>query len=768
MSNEYPDMRPCSSMLARKSTPRPGPERKSTSTSTAKSAVVVTSASAQRSSARRITSAPFACTSTRGSALPSTQSDPALTNVSGSGSNSNVASVSSSVGWSSTTSGAGSAGGPSARQLIGGSSSISTSSTSTCSTSTSTCSTSTSTCSMWSMSTWCSISSATSSASISTCSISTSSTSTSTTVASRSSTSSGVSVSAQTGSHTGAGSASHACAGSASHAGTAGSIAAGWGRAVSGVPQSTKKPVLTASGSGWCSHGPSSDSSRGHSSATHGSTSAQASTGSSGSAMVHVGASQVGAQCVSVPESRISGSVASAESSAACSAVSSSGSTVSTDATSGSVGAQSSVPSQNAGGAPTSPAGGSGGCQPPVSHVVSGSGVTRCSSGASPRSQRSEPWRIATSIGGASAATSNAGDSELSASEPASTSSTAPSGGPPSGAPLVVAMNDEAVTKGSSAKVPVGGASRSGNGAPGSPSGSGSGRRASSSNTSTLCPVIASRGASKNAAGPVSVADANAGSSNVGSSNVGSSNVGSSNVGSSNVGSSNVGSSNVGSANPGSASAGVDGRAGGTTGAGARAAAIPFRFPRPPGGATIMARSRSASSGEMCSTSWSFRSTVAGVAPSATEMASSSRSLTGIRFPGGSARSLWSVPRYGVTPGAAWLRRSCATVSPMVVAGSPATTSSREVVLGPSSATSTPHDPASTHRSLSGIGTLPRSYATSSRRLRPAPRATSDSESPLLRRTDRRCFPSSFGVTVSSVVDASAMPVHIGGLRARL
>ena len=90
-----------------------------------------------------------------------------------------------------------------------------------------------------------------------------------------------------------------------------------------------------------------------------------------------------------------------------------------------------------------------------------------------------------------------------------------------------------------------------------------------------------------------------------------------------------------------------------------------------------------------------------------------------------------------------------------------------DVVLGMSSATSTPHDPARTQRSLSGIGALPRSYATSSRRLRPAPRATSDSERPFLRRTDRRCLPSCFGVTVIVVV-ASAMPLRIGGRMARL
>ena len=220
------------------------------------------------------------------------------------------------------------------------------------------------------------------------------------------------------------------------------------------------------------------------------------------------------------------------------------------------------------------------------------------------------------------------------------------------------------------------------------------------------------------------------------------------------------------SANVGSALAGAG--AGVGSGTGADAAAMAFGFPRPPGGATIIARSRPASSGETRSTSCSFCSTLAGVPPSATAMASSSRSFTGMRLPGGSAWSLWSVPRYGVMPGSSWLRRSWATVSPMLVAGSAASTSSVDVVLGKSSPTSTPHDPASTHRSLSGMGTLPRSYATSSRRLRPAPRATSDSERPFLRRTDRRCFPSSFGVTVSSVVDASAMVLRIGGRPARL
>ena len=92
-------MRPSSSIDARNSTPRPGPERKSTSTSATKSGVVVTSASAQRSSARRITSPPWPRTSTSGRALPSCQSGPAVTNSSaigagsGSGSGSGPASA---------------------------------------------------------------------------------------------------------------------------------------------------------------------------------------------------------------------------------------------------------------------------------------------------------------------------------------------------------------------------------------------------------------------------------------------------------------------------------------------------------------------------------------------------------------------------------------------------------------------------------------------------------------------------------------------------
>src|SRR2546430_946264 len=153
-------MRPSSSVPARNRTPRPGPERKSMSTSTPKPGDVVTSARAQRSSARRMSSAPCPRTSTSGSALPSCQSGPALTNDStsgsgsgsdsgsGSGSGSDWGSVSesgsvtnataskmvrsSSVGSNDsiasndstgTTSGAGRAAGPSARQLIGGSAS---------------------------------------------------------------------------------------------------------------------------------------------------------------------------------------------------------------------------------------------------------------------------------------------------------------------------------------------------------------------------------------------------------------------------------------------------------------------------------------------------------------------------------------------------------------------------------------------------------------------------------------------------------------------
>jgi hypothetical protein len=366
---------------------------------------------------------------------------------------------------------------------------------------------------------------------------------------------------------------------------------------------------------------------------------------------------------------------------------------------------------------------------------------------------------MATSIGGASAARPNAAGA-VSESGTRSTSSTVPSGGA-SGAPTLAGANGEAANA-SSLNVPVGGARRSGTGPVGSPSGSGSGNRASSSNTSTFPPAAASSGVSRNGAGAT-------GSVWTGSSWTGGRDGVGATCGSANAGAANVGSANAAAgAGAGSGTGGARGATGCGSGTGADAAAIAFGFPRPPGGATIIARSRSASSGETWSTSCSFCSTVEGVPPSATAMASSSRSFTGMRLPGGSAWSLWSVPRYGVMPGSSWLRRSWATVSPMLVAGSAATASSRDVVLGTSSATSTPHDPASTHRSLSGMGTLPRSYATSSRRLRPAPRATSDSESPFLRRTDRRCFPSCFGVTVSSVVDASDMPLRIGGRPARL
>ena len=84
------------------------------------------------------------------------------------------------------------------------------------------------------------------------------------------------------------------------------------------------------------------------------------------------------------------------------------------------------------------------------------------------------------------------------------------------------------------------------------------------------------------------------------------------------------------------------------------AAASARGFPRPPGGARIIARRRSASSGETWSTSWSFCSIERGVEPSAVAIASSSRSFTGMRLPGGSACSLCSVSRYGVMPGSSW------------------------------------------------------------------------------------------------------------------
>ena len=109
-------------------------------------------------------------------------------------------------------------------------------------------------------------------------------------------------------------------------------------------------------------------------------------------------------------------------------------------------------------------------------------------SGGAPKSQRSEPTRIATSIGGASAASPTRWSA---VSEPGalSTSSTAPSGG----APTLAGANGEAANV-SSLKVPVGGARRSGTGPAGSPSGSGSGSRASSANTSTLWPCAGLEG----------------------------------------------------------------------------------------------------------------------------------------------------------------------------------------------------------------------------------------------------------------------------------
>ena len=78
-------MRPSSSTSARNSTPKPGPARNSRSTSTRYRSDTVRLASAHRSSARRITSAPWPRTSTSGSALPSSQSSSAVTHCLGAG-----------------------------------------------------------------------------------------------------------------------------------------------------------------------------------------------------------------------------------------------------------------------------------------------------------------------------------------------------------------------------------------------------------------------------------------------------------------------------------------------------------------------------------------------------------------------------------------------------------------------------------------------------------------------------------------------------------
>src|SRR3954453_16961587 len=160
------------------------------------------------------------------------------------------------------------------------------------------------------------------------------------------------------------------------------------------------------------------------------------------------------------------------------SSTSSTSSTTSVASSSAAVGAScagvhSSVPSQKPPPELSVPSG-AGGCQPSVSHaVVSGVWVSLATSGGSPRSQVDEPWRMATSMGGASDALHVLAP-PAAAGIALSTSSTAPSGGPIAGTPANGAANGSW------------GASTSGSGADGSPSGTGSGRRASSSNTSTL------------------------------------------------------------------------------------------------------------------------------------------------------------------------------------------------------------------------------------------------------------------------------------------
>ncbi len=351
-------------------------------------------------------------------------------------------------------------------------------------------------------------------------------------------------------------------------------------------------------------------------------------------------------------------------------------------------GVQSSVPSQKAGGASDPEPGGAGGCHG-VGSQTSGS-VGRALNGGvdgSAQSHVSEPWRWATSIGGASAAFHAAAVSTSTGSG-VTVSPSAPS----VSKPLVALTGSGTPSTSSTVDSGVGGvASMSGRGAPGSPSGTGSGSRASSSKTSTLLAVAGSSGGSRNAGGMV-------------------------------------------------CNAGISGA---SATAASRARGLVMLWT----GGRMISRRRVASSGETCIPVWRRCSRATGSRPRASAMAASSRSFTGIRLPGGSSRSLVRVLRYGARPASSWVRRSWAMVSPIVVVLGSA--SSPGEVRGISSATSTPHEPASTQRSLSGIGTLPRSYATSSRRLNPAPRATSDSERPFLRRTSRRCVPSCFGVTVS-------------------
>ena len=229
-----------------------------------------------------------------------------------------------------------------------------------------------------------------------------------------------------------------------------------------------------------------------------------------------------------------------------------------------------------------------------------------------------EPWRMATSIGGASAARPNA-VARRRTRRPASTSSTAALGRRADRNP-----DQGASAKGSSVNVPVGSARRSGSGADGSPSGRGSGSRASSSNTSTLWPLrrierriewrIEERDRRlPGTSGPARAEDG--------------------------------GDDRCALAADGSASR-CEHRRG--LGGGQRLRLCRGR----PGARVIIARRRSRLVGcDVAAPPGASARCSRACRPSAAAIASSSRSFTGMRLPGGSACSLCSVPRYGVIPG---------------------------------------------------------------------------------------------------------------------
>ena len=164
--------------------------------------------------------------------------------------------------------------------------------------------------------------------------------------------------------------------------------------------------MSTAAGSGLWSHGPRSAGSLGHSSLLHGLTSTAVSAAAAASGGAHGCGSHAAPAHVasSITIGSASGGSASGVAGTVVSYTGDGPSVTEGLADRSAAGFQSSVPSQNPPGATCVPSG-VGGCQPSVSQVVeSAAGVVLATRGGSPRSHVEDPWRMATSMGGASAA----------------------------------------------------------------------------------------------------------------------------------------------------------------------------------------------------------------------------------------------------------------------------------------------------------------------------------------------------------------------------